>query len=492
MSGAAARTDLAYSTLIARKMGIDDYCYPDVWKLGGHPLNLENVMRALNNRYGNDISGLEWLTVLQTINHQMDQVEDYYERGEGRATNPTGLTGYYHNLSVRGFTVADAWQVTAQLSFDAIQKGKNQGDALFVGLPDESFHRTALRVLNPNLEPDFMSFSQLDWLRFHATRNGGVENLFLWLGANNALGTVLSLKIKPTPGVRNTTGRRPVDMPYQEREDQGWNLWHPDDFRAEYQELIDRTEAILAENQYPDCRVFVATVPLVTIAPLAKGVGPTTPITVTENGRTRQYMYYKYYTYFPFDEAFAYKNDLNLNLQQALLIDNTIRAYNRIIREITDVANARLPRPRYVVIDIAQSLSDMALKRNDFKPRYPFSDFFDFISPQVDTKYYHVDRSGQMKQGGIFSLDGVHPSAIGQGLLAHEFLKGMKKAGVRVDTLNDDDWRAIFNTDDLYNKPISLMSELYEHDQLVEFVLRIIQLLRTKKQFELFGNRASG
>lgn len=492
MSGAAARTDLSFSTLIARKLGIAEYGFPDVWKLGGHPLNLENVLRALNNRYGNDIRGLEWLTVLQTIGLQMDQVENFYERGDGRATNPTGLTGFYHNLAIRGFTIADAWQVTPQLSLDTIQQGKEQGDNWFLGLPDESFHRVALRVLNPNLDPEFMAFSQLEWLRYHATRNGGIENVFLWLGANNALGTVLSLTIKPTPGVRNTTGQRPVDLPYQERENQGWNLWHPDDFRAEYQELIDRTDAILAENECPDCRVFVATVPLVTIAPLAKGVGPVTPITVTEeNGETREYMYYKYYTYFPFDESFAHRTDRNLNLQQALLIDNTIRAYNRIIREITTAANAKLPTPRYFVVDIAQSLSDMALKRNDYKPRYDFPNFFEFISPQADTKFYHADRSGQMKQGGIFSLDGVHPSAIGQGLLAHEFLKGMRAAGLNVDLLNDDDWRAIFDSDDLYNKPISLMSELYEHNELIEFLLRVISAFKSKKQLELFGNKAA-
>ena len=97
-----------------------------------------------------------------------------------------------------------------------------------------------------------------------------------------------------------------------------------------------------------------------------------------------------------------------------------------------------------------------------------------------------------MKQGGIFSLDGVHPSAIGQGLLAHEFLKAMRAAGLTVDLLNDDDWRAIFDSDDLYNKPISLMPELYEHNELIEFLLRVISAFKSKKQLELFGNRAAG
>ena len=33
-------------------------------------------------------------------------------------------------------------------------------------------------------------------------------------------------------------------------------------------------------------------------------------------------------------------------------------------------------------------------------------------------------------RGGIFSLDGVHPTTMGYGLLAHEFIKVMQQAGV--------------------------------------------------------------
>ena len=59
-------------------------------------------------------------------------------------------------------------------------------------------YRVALKVLNPSLDPSFDRFSQLDWLQHHASGEG-VDNVLLWLGANNALGTVIALKIKPTP-----------------------------------------------------------------------------------------------------------------------------------------------------------------------------------------------------------------------------------------------------------------------------------------------------
>ena len=75
-------------------------------------------------------------------------------------------------------------------------------------------------------------------------------------------------------------------------------------------------------------------------------------------------------------------------------------------------------------------------------------------------------------QGGIFSLDGVHPTAIGQGLLAHEFLKVMRKAGVVAD---DIDWRSIFRSDALYRTPIGLMQEIYEHEKLAEWVIKLVR-----------------
>lgn len=467
MSGAAAQTNLSYSTLLAKKLGIlpADYFFPSVWQNGGLPVNIENILRALNKRYGSNIRGTEWLTLLTTINSLMDVVEDYYERGAGGATIPTPGVTYYHNVAVRGFDVANAWNIDAATATHNIKKDafKTGRDALLFGLPSASFHRTALKVLNPSLDPAYKNYTQLDWLNHHVSNSGGVENLCLWLGANNALGTILSLTIKQTPG-----NGSPVSMSSDERMDKGWNLWHPKDFEAEYEELLKRTDAIMRKNAAgTDWRVFVATIPYVTIAPLTKGVGPTTKV----GGD----VYYKYYTYFPFTEEFAHKTNLYLNIQQALHIDGCIKEYNAIINRVIANYNAKHGTNRYFIVDIAKVLHDMAWKRNDAQPTYKFPPFFKFLYPKVDTKYYDVDRDGNLKQGGIFSLDGVHPSAIGQGLIAHEFIQKMKAAGVSISDFADTEWQEILDSDTLYNYPITLMGELYEHERLAQFIVQSIK-----------------
>jgi hypothetical protein len=111
MSVAAVKTDLTYSTLIARSMDLklnDEYRSPN-WELDGLPLNLERAFRRLVERYGSNIRGPEWLTVLQSLNNVVDEVEDYYERGLGAADKPyrdsaLGVMGHEAEGVDRGIT----------------------------------------------------------------------------------------------------------------------------------------------------------------------------------------------------------------------------------------------------------------------------------------------------------------------------------------------------------------------------------------------------
>ena len=473
MSGAAARTELSFSTLIARKMNLSNYLFP-VWEAGGLPLNMEDVFRALNKRYGSNISGLEWLTFLPTINKVIDTSEEYYERGPGRANLPyPGKVNYFHNVAVRGFDVTDSWKVTPEVAWNNIDNAILQpGNDKFLAVADATLYRTALKVLSPSLARDNagrfkQNFSQLDWLQYHSQKEG-VENVCLWLGSNNALGTIVDLQIRQTPGDKS-----PVTKTHDERIANRWNLWHPTDFAVEYEEMLQRVHTIMSNQpEQTDWKVFLANVPLVTIAPLAKGVGPTTHI-------AGKGTYYKYYTYVPFDENFAVKTGRHLNLQQVLYIDDCIREYNIIINRLVNQFNTLAGgKPRYFVVDMCSALQDMAWKRNDAQPTYKFPDYFSFVYPKVDTKYYHADKEGQLKQGGLFSLDGVHPSAIGQGLVATEFIKVMQAAGVKqVSLFTDQEWEQIFKSDTLYSRPISLMGEIYEHTELAQFVVQAAKFL---------------
>ncbi len=471
MSLAVARTDLSFSTLLAAKLGLhpgQGYRFPD-WPEEGLPLNLEAVLRRLVSRYGADIGGLEWVTVLPTINDVVDRAEDYYERGPGAAEEPyPGGVEFFHNVAVTGFTTADAWLVTPRLCKEELGFGSARRPADdFLQGPDRVGYRAALKVLNPSLDPQYDDYSQLTWLDHHA-RGEGVENLVLWLGANNALGTVISLKInQPSSGLNPPVHQRS----YVERQQRGWNLWHPADFRTEYEELLGRVDASMRANQAEDWRVFVGTVPLVTIAPLAKGVGETTAI--RRDGT--DLLYSKYYTYFPFEETFARDTSLHLTMQDALHIDDCIREYNRIIADCVDRLNRQHGRQRYHIVDIADALNQVAYKRNNGQPTYQFPDYFRFLYPMVNTKYYHANPDRRLVQGGLFGLDGVHPTAIGHGLIAWEFLKTMAQAGVAQDT--DLPWPAIIANDRLYTEPIPIMQELYRKGKLAEHVLRLIRLM---------------
>jgi hypothetical protein len=403
-----------------------------------------------------------------TIPRYVDEVEDYYERGPGAADKPyqdgKGVLKFFHNVAVRGFTISDSWLVTGRYCQELIDAAK-KGDGVYA-MPNESLARTALKVLNPSLDPAHDDKSQLDWLKYHA-QGEKVENVIVWLGANNALGTILDLSIRYTPGDGSTTG-----LPRESLLD--WNLWHPNDFEADYTELLDRIDEALVNQT---TKVFLGTIPLVTIAPLAKGVGDTFEVPIpNDNGGTDLVTYYKNYTYYPFDEKYAFETGTNLSFTQVLHIDNCIRQYNKIIKRLREERN-RLHPDRYHIVDIADILDQLAFKRNNGVPRYKFPPYFDFKYPTINTKYYHADRKKNLKQGGIFSLDGVHPTAIAHGLVAHEFLKVMQSANVLNASPSGLDWDSIFASDRLYQDPISIMQEVYQNSQLVEWVLRVVNRL---------------
>jgi hypothetical protein len=487
MSLAAARTELSFSTLIARCFGLApgvDYLLP-AWGAGGIPINIERLLRTLERLYGSDISGvIEWPSAVVTINQMMDEVEDYYERGPGNIALPqAGPTQWFPNVAVAGFTIADAWLVTPRwclrrIASEEAERGlfTEAGDGFFA-LPNRRFERTAHAVLNPSRSSDFNDFSQLQWLKFHVEREG-IENVLLWLGSNNALGTVVRLRIAET----GSAPKHPLEMTVDERNP--YNLWTPQHFEDEYDELLRRVHEILSSdaNRTPDCKVFVATVPPVTIAPLAKGVGGELRVPDPFGVVQPSAIYYEYYTFVIFGLDYARRGH-RLTQAEALHIDRYIAQYNASIRSLVDKYNTLSEEAgrgvQYIIVDIANQLLRLAFKRNNGQPTYPMPpEVLDKASqlgrPVVSTAYYHVDRRGVLQAGGVFSLDGVHPTAIGQGLIAHEFIQTLEQSGVAIPRRLD--WDAIFASDSLYANPISLMPELYENTRLADMLLDLLSL----------------
>lgn len=480
MSLAAARTELSFSTLIARSLGLtpgtSSYPIP-VWGAGGLPINIESALRKLQRKYGPDVKGpIEWLGAISTINGLLDEVEDHYERGAGNISLPqAGETRFYANVAVAGFTVADAWKVTPAACLKAIASDKDNGDGFFTP-PNCRFERTAHAVLNPSRDPAFNDYSQLDWLRHHH-EGEGVQNLILWLGSNNALGTIVRMDVKSTAAAPVP----PLDMTYVERD--AFNLWTVAHFTDEFEELMKRVDAILAKrDRGPKTNVFIGTVPPVTIAPLARGVGTSEviapdPFGVLPGGAT----YFERYTYFLFDIDYARRTANSLTLAEALEIDRTIAGYNGAIKAIVARYNARPgAAANYVIVDVANQLLRLAFKRNAGKPTYPIPpDLQAYIAQRqrpVNTVYYGVDRKGVMSAGGVFSLDGVHPTAIGHGLIAQEFLNAMAAAGVAGAAAARLDWDAIVASDSLWTDPMAIIPELYDNTRLAELLLDLLRL----------------
>ncbi|XXX74403.1 hypothetical protein WMF30_42830 [Sorangium sp. So ce134] len=460
MSLGVARTHLAYSTWIARSLGVDvgDALSSPAYRVPDYPahgllLDLELVLRRLYLAFGSRIEGLEWAAFLAEINRVLDVAEDYYERGEGAGPYRGGSVPWFHNVSVYGFDVADAWLVTPRLCKERIAAAPGAGDGFLQG-PNASFYRTALRVLNPSRDERLDGYSQLDWLGHHA-RGEGVENLLLWLGPNNAVGAAILLSVAAT---EDRPDRRPVSLGFDERTRAQWNLWMPDDFVAEYGELLDRVDFAMRRNEGPGWRVFVANVPHVTIAPVAMGVGDPLP------GVPH---YFPYYTYPPLARGtrLIEAGAPHLTAAEARRIDATVDACNAQIARLLEEKNARHRAARYHLVDVSGSLDRLAYKRTGGEPTYEFPAYVkEHVAPPMDTRYYHVDRAGRRQAGGVVSLDGVHPSVIGQGLLAHEFLKVMKEAGVEGAHPDRLPWPKIVASDTLYQDPIPLMEEVYEYE----------------------------
>src|SRR5262249_57632060 len=91
------------------------------------------------------------------------------------------------------------------------------------------------------------------------------------------------------------------------------------------------------------------------------------------------------------------------------------------------------------------------------------------LEPRPDTHFFSSGPKGRIA-GGLFALDGIHPTTIGYGLMAQEFIRVMQEAGVqfmRGDGVTPRegevrvDWRRLIPLDSLIaHPPRSLASDV--------------------------------
>lgn len=476
MSGAIHRTDLSWPAIAAFELGLTakQFTFPTYeWPTGpgGLPVDLERLAREFERRFGSKLDLLEGVRAAPWLRHHMDAIEDHWERGPGSREPADGAP--FHNLAVYGWDVLDPL-VATEARVERRLAARPTDD--FVGqLVEHHMARAAWPVLHRAAGGD-PHRTVLDSVAGLA-EDEGIETLVVVLGSNNALGSVVSLEIAWTPASY-------AKMTLAQRRDAraGVTLWRPSAFRADWADLVARLRTIPAQH------VVVATIPSVTIAPIARGT----------HGKVRpDSRYFPYYTR-PWitDEDFDPKHDPHLLEDEIRAIDSAIDAYNETI--IDSVRAARQEGLDWYLFDMGGLLDRLATRRYVASPwaRPPWWEPYELpaalrrLDPVPTTRFFRAGPDGRT-EGGLFSLDGVHPTTIGYGILAQEVIAVLRLAGVefvdrhgarRTDPV-EVDFERLVRADTLISDPpaaiTSSLGLLGWLDDRLDWVTRFLPFVRS-------------
>ena len=416
-SGAIFNTDISYPMLIAWEMGWDDYLrHPHFNGYGGVPFNLEWLCRQLELKFGNQVRWWELGAALFDIRHLLGEVEDYWDHGAGsRIPYEQGIN---HNLAFYGSDLRDNLSRTADICLAEIKQPSRTN--FLVPLVANGYQISALRVLNSARDQAGKAFTPLQAAAalgaegtLESGDGDGIETLIVLLGSNNALGSVVQLRV-----AWSADGYDDLEK----KDKSGFTVWRPIHFQAELDKVVAEVKQIRARH------VIWGTVAHVTIIPIARAVGPK----VAPGSR-----YFPYYTR-PWTSAkdFNPKDDPNITEQEARAIDSAIDQYNDAIAKA--VKEARQEGRDWYLFETAGLLDRLASRRYIEDPlarpawwtQYELPQALRSLSPIPDSRFYKSDASGR-QSGGLFSMDGIHPTTIGYGIIAQELINIMQLAGVK-------------------------------------------------------------
>jgi hypothetical protein len=425
MSLAVFKTGLSWPATVAYELGLgaDEFRFP-VYEQpsgpGGIPLDLERFARAFESRFGPSLEFGEIIRAGLWAHGYLKGIEDYWDTGPGSVMPSDGPA--FHNLAVYGWDVLDPQLLTAPIveAHLAVPAKASR----FLPIVAHNQDRAALPILRRahaaagvGTAPDVADFGTvLDAAARMGSSGEGIETLVVVLGSNNALGSVVKLAPAWTP-------QGYEDLPPAQRLEvkKDYNVWRPAAFKADWEDLVRRLRGIGAQH------VVVATVPSVTIAPIAHG----TPAKIRADSR-----YFEYYTR-PWiaDDDFEPNRDPNITADEARAIDSAIDAYNETI--IASVAAARRDGLDWYVLELGGVLDRLATRRYVQSPQaqppwwtpYPLPPALAGLDPVPDTSFFRSGPEGRTS-GGLFSLDGVHPTTTSYGIIAQEVIRVMELAGV--------------------------------------------------------------
>lgn len=498
MSGAILKTEFSYPALIAEAMGLtarkpgdgledtkDEFWVPN-FPGSGLPLNIEYLLREIGPDFDTD-NLEELISKIQSGFQFISSTKESY------TSDPADCGRGYHNLAVAGFKVADSFNVSVEscpeqlgnttnktynyLNFAIpflknLSNGHSPSDiawSLFSTALEELFdvfappsrmkYRIAQHVLAPSGCLNSEETTQIGHLKHIAKKaeenNDKIENLILFLGANDCLGTVRDFNI-------NDNTLTPVDA-----------------FECHYRRMVQEISSAIS----PDTKVFVANIPHVTIPPITRGIG---------NRLLCDLRYFQHYApFFMPDDRHVFSNNQRLTGEQAKQIDNHIDTFNK---KICEIVNNReyAERGDWHIVNICRLLDNLAFRRSEYRDqreplRLLLQDVTDHpllsIDPTPSVLRFASDNSTRIN-GGLFSLDCFHPTTIGYGLIAEKFLTKMHEVGVCISAAvhNTDwyrlNWHRLIERDTLVQNPPALWDNLVEaarsHPRIAQLIYSVL------------------
>ena len=430
---AVGDTRLSYASLVARALGCQaDFHRESFEKFGGHPLNLEYVARAGKG----SILGQYPASTLAALYESVQALDYWRQRAvtELKEKGPAPIR-LPRNIAVYGWDLRDLLSRTADREAmflqDCLTAIKGGGPFWFTRYAEMCKRFAGLLVLDGARDSNGNALTPLQAARAVGD-DGGVETLIVFIGANNLLGVLGDMQIRYSqdPGYR--------DLYLKER----YNVWCPEHFCSEYQLILDELVSIKAQH------VILGTVPHIIATPSANPVGQ--PISI--GGKTYSTLYtHPWISRAEFDQ----KHDDYLTADQAHQLNTIADAYNDFIVKAVEVGQQR--GFSWHLFDACALLDSVAAGT------YPLPEAIKAADPPIDARYFQTDSSGKRTQGGLFSLDGAHPTTVGYAIFAKAMLDVMTGANVQLSPEPSDeafnsatksiDFGFILKNDTLVNVP---------------------------------------
>lgn len=453
---AIAEANLSFPALIARALGHEErFLVPDFAYEGGLPLNMETFLRKSGRRV-NFVSLLSLFTGLGSLGKWNADNRRYWEKPKALVESLNTQPPIFHNLAMWGYCVLDSYRYMSaghskQVIKDKIPQPKDLSQRF---KPSYSYYRCAIKGLNPTQNPALDLKSQLQ-LAQSIGEAEVIERLIFCLGANNILGAILNVGQKPILSEEADLNRSPKDRKL--------TVWRPEHFEIQYMEAFEQVQQMNCNS------IYVGNIPRFSILPCLRGQTVSGPNEPDSTG------YFEYY-YAPYirDNDFKKKPSryASFTREEMQFLDGTVDAYNAIIEKVVSEFN-RPEKPCHLV-DLNGLLDSLAYRRNFKVQHYQFPDNLyeawqrisslkdrtkphpQFPSKQIpilDTRFYTFNSTSsdpeKRYEGGLISLDGMHPTTTFAGMVAYLFLQ---KMGLE-NLATADWWERILRDDTLLMEP---------------------------------------